>query len=229
MKRIKHLLQIIFLLPLMAVGQTYTIDTSQVSFENQLRPCFSLRYDAPSKTVKKGWSDYFKKKYKIKTKGIGIISNKDIISSEDVKIASISDKRMNMYARITDLAEGSELKYLMSFGYDFFIGPEKYPSEFQAMKTILNDFSIQFLNDYYADESSSLLKQIRSAEKEIKSKNRSIEKNIKKSRKSSPAVSSALQAKNNALMTEIELNREKIKGYQIQLELIKEKQSGIII
>lgn len=229
MKKIKNLLLILFFSPLLSDAQIYRIDTSEVSFENKLRPCFVVKYDAPSKTTKQGWSDYFKKKYDIKTKGISIISNKDIISTEDVKIAEISDKRMNIYARVTDLAEGSELKYFMSFGYDFFIGPEKYPTEFEAMKKILNDFSVNFLNDFYASESSSLLKQIKDAEKEIKKKNREIEKNIKNSGKSSTAVASALEAKNNALRNDIELYKEKIEGFEKKIGLIKEKQTGILI
>lgn len=228
MKTIKKFLLIIFLLPMVADAQVFRIDTSEISYENKLRPCFVVQYDAPSKTVKKGWSDFFKKKYDIKTKGISLLSNKDVISTEDVKIATISDKRMNIYAKVTDLAAGSELKYFMSFGYDFFIGPEKYPAEFEAMKKVLDEFSVSFLNDYYASESSSLLKQIRNAEKEIKSKNRAIEKNLKKAGKSSSAVSSALEAKNNALRNDIELYKEKIKGYEKEIEVIKEKQSGIL-
>jgi hypothetical protein len=60
-------------------AQTYRIDTSELSFENKLRPCFSVKYDADAKTVKKEWSSFLKKNYKIKKKGIGLFSDKYII------------------------------------------------------------------------------------------------------------------------------------------------------
>ncbi|MGH2646557.1 MAG: hypothetical protein ACRDE8_03275, partial [Ginsengibacter sp.] len=149
MKKVQLLLLLTVVFSLKLAAQTYHIDTSNISFENKLRPCFTVQYDADAKTVKKGWSKFLKKNYKIKTKGIGLLTDKDIISSHDVTINSISDKRMDMYARITDMSGGSDMKYFMSFGYDFFIGPDNYPKEFDGMKKLLNDFSVEFLNKYY--------------------------------------------------------------------------------
>ena len=104
-----------------AKAQTFKIDTSEITYENKLRPCFNVKYDASPVTVKKAWDKFFDKNYNVKIKGIGFLTNKDIISGTDVTIADISDKRMDIYARITDVAGGSELKYFMSFGYDFFL------------------------------------------------------------------------------------------------------------
>lgn len=208
-------------------AQTYSIDTSEISYENKLRACYSVTYDASSKTTKSAWVDFLKKNHKIKAKGIGMFSNKDIIDAADVTIGRISDKRMNMYARIVDLATGSEMKFFMSFGYDFFIGPQEYAKEFAGMKDLLNDFSVEFLNDYYADEASRLTKKVKSLQKEIKSSNKSIAKNIKKAGKGSETVSSGLEVKNNSLKMEIGQKENEIVSIGIELEKIKEKQAGI--
>lgn len=209
-------------------GQTFRIDTTEVSFENKQRPCLVVKFDAPAKTVKKGWADYFKKNYKIKIKGISLFADKDIVDASDITINSIADKRMNMYARVTDRAGGSEMKYFMSFGYDFFIGPDNYGNEFGAMHKLLNDFCINFLNDYYGDETSRIMKEIKGYEKDIKQKNKTISGNISKSRKSSDATSSGLEAKNNTLQMEIKLTESKIDNLQREIERIKEKQENII-
>lgn len=227
MGRITVVLLFIGMLGLKLQAQTYRIDTSEISFENKLRPCFSVQYDADAKTTKQGWADFLKKSYKIKAKGIGLFSNKDVIDAEDVTLASISDKRMNIYARIIDLASGSEMKFFTSFGYDFFIGPQEYPKEFSAMKELLNDFSIRFLNDYYADRAASLTKKVKGLEKDIKSNEKSISKNKKKARKESDAVAAGLDAKNNSLQLEIENKRSEIAVLKTELEQIKEKQGGI--
>lgn len=227
MKKIFLLAVIIaFYFPVKA--QTYKIDTSELSYENKLRPCLAVRYDAPSKTVKKAWDDFFKKYYKVKIRGIGFLTNKDIITGTDVTIAAVSDKRMDLYARVTDVAGGSELKYFMSFGYDFFIGPGNYPAEFAGMKKILNDFSMEFLTDYYGSEASRITKEIKGFEKEIRKNNRAIKKNTKKAHKKSSDVAGGLEAKNTSLRMENDQLKTKISDLSKEIDLIKIKQAGVI-
>ena len=157
------------------IKQNYdTVITEFSDYEDEV----TRKYNLDAKTVKKGWVDYMKKNYKIKVKGVGLFSDKDIVEADDVTINSISDKRMNMYARVTDITGGSEMKYFMSFGYDFFIGPKEYTMEFEGMLKMLNDFSISFLNNYYADETSSILKKIKGYERDIKKNEKTITSNI---------------------------------------------------
>lgn len=228
MKRIQIIILLLGIASLHALSQTYKIDTSEISFENKLRPCLSVFYDASAKTTKSAWVKFFKKNYKINVKGLGLLSNKDIIEAKDITIGSISDKRMNMYARVIDHANGSEMKFFMSFGYDFFIGPADYSKEFGGMKIILNDFSVKFLNNYYASEASSLTRKIKKLEKDQKSKRNDISKNLKKARKESSAVATGLEVKNNSIQREIEEIDTEIKNIKTELEEIKVKQGGII-
>ncbi|HSQ44930.1 MAG TPA: hypothetical protein VLM16_08030 [Ginsengibacter sp.] len=227
MKQIKLLLLLTVLFSVKLTAQTYRIDSTNISFENKLRPCFEVNYDADPKTVKKAWSKFLDKKYKIKTKGIGLLSDKDLITARDVTINTISDKRMDMYASITDISGGCNMKYFMSFGYDFFIGPDNYSKEFEGMKSLLNDFSVEFLNKYYGDETSRILKQIKRYERDIKKDNKVIKKNVRKSRKASSAEATGLEARNNTHSGDISNTQEKIKDLQRKLEEIKVKQGGI--
>lgn len=229
MKKIQFIMLGILISTFQLKAQTYVINTSEITFENKLRPSLLVKFDADANTVKKGWVDYMKKNYKIKVKGAGLFSDKDILDAEDVTINSIADKRMNMYARITDIPSGSEMKYFMSFGYDFFIGPTEYNREFEGMYELLNDFSISFLNNYYAEETSAILKKIKGFEKDIKKNNRTISSNIKKSKKESPAVESALDAKNYSLGLENEQLENKIATLKTAIDIIRDKQEGIII
>ena len=219
-------LALIFCLQLTA--QTYKIDTSKITFENAERPCFKVKYDASPKAVKKAWDDYFKKNYDVKVKGIGFLTNKEIITATDISLVPVSDKRMNMYAAVVDApGERSELSYFMSFGYDFFIGPENYPTEFTAMKKLLNDFSVEFLTDFYYSEASRMTSEIRGLEKDISKNNKSIKKNTKKARKESKEVASGLSAKNTSMEMENNQAKKKIEELALAIENIKVKQAGI--
>ncbi len=208
-------------------AQTYKIDTTEITFEKKLRPCLAVKYDAPPKTVKKAWDDFFRKYYQVKIAGISLVANKEIITGTDVTIAAVSDKRMDLHASIIDVAGGSGLTYFMSFGYDFFIGPKDYPTEFAAMKKILNDFSMEFLNDYYGSKASDIIKKIKGLEKDITKNDKTVKKNISKSNKSSAAVASGLEAKNTSLNMENDQWRNKITELTEQIADIKLKQAGI--
>jgi hypothetical protein len=209
-------------------AQTYKIDTSTITFENQQRPCFRVKYDASPKTVKKAWDDYFKKTYDVKVKGIGFLTNKEVITATDITLVAVSDKRMNMYASVVDApGDRSELSYFMSFGYDFFIGPDNYATEFTAMKKILNDFSVEFLTDYYYSEASRMTSEIKKLENDIKDNNKSIKKNTKKARKESKEVANGLSAKNISMEMENDQARKKIEELSIAIDGIKVKQAGV--
>jgi hypothetical protein len=213
---------------LQLTAQTYKIDTSTITYENVNRPCFTVKYDASPKTVKKAWDDYFKKTYDVKVKGIGFLTNKEIITATDISLVAVSEKRMNMYASVTDApGDRSELSYFMSFGYDFFIGPENYPTEFTAMKKVLNDFSVEFLTEFYGDEASRMTREIRSLEKDIDRNNKDMKKNTRKARKESKEVASGLQAKNISMQMEIDQNKKKIEVLGVAIENIKVKQAGV--
>ena len=227
MKNMKLILLLALLAGFQVTAQTYKIDTSQVSYENKLRPCLYVKYDASSKTVKKAWDHFFDKNYNVKIKGIGLLTNKDVITGTDIILPVISDKRMNIYARITDEGSGSTMHYFMNFGYDFFIGPENYAAEFAAMKKILNDFSVEFLNDYYLSEAGSITGKIKDLEKDIKKNDKDIKKNTRKARKSSAAVANGLSAKITSMTMENDEKRRKISELNNEIESIKVKQKGI--
>lgn len=228
MKKIYSVLAMAIAFSLQSSAQTYTIDTATILFENQQRPCFRVKYDASPKTVKKAWDDFFRKNYSVKVKGIGFLTNKEIITATDVTIGAISDKRMNMYASITEApGDRSELDFFSSFGYDFFIGPDNYPTEFTAMKKILNDFSMDFLIDFYGSEASRVTREMTGLEKDIKKNNKDINKNTKKARKKSADVANGMQAKNTSMQMENDQKKIRITELSKEIEMIKVKQAGI--
>lgn len=228
MKKQTFILGLAFAFCMQLTAQTYKIDTATIPFEKLQRPCFTVKYDASPKTVKKAWDDYFKKTYDIKVKGIGFLTNKEVITATDITLLAVSDKRMNLYASVVDApGDRSELSYFMSFGYDFFIGPENYPTEFTAMKKVLNDFSVEFLTDFYYAEASRMTGEIKGLEKDIKKNNKSIKKNTKKARKESKEVASGLQAKNTSMEMENSQAKKKIEDLAKDIDDIKVKQAGI--
>ena len=243
MNKLKLTFAIGFLSLIVTLGkaQTYKIDTSNITFEDKLRPCYQVKVDPEPKDLKKAWAKYLKKNYSIKMKGIGFLSNKDLLSGEDVTIGKVSSKRMNIYTQIVETASGSEMSVLASFGYDFFMGPEKFSEEFLSMKEILNTFLLTELNDYYSDELKDNHKAVSKAEKEIKSLSKDIAKNEKKI-KNNDSKALATDANTNQILEEtrklkdkntdaeiqITLLKKQILNYQSKAEVLRQKQIGLM-
>ncbi len=228
MKKYFLVISIAMVLCLQTNAQTYKIDTATIFFELKERPSLYVKYDASPKAVKKAWDNFFSKHYSVKVKGIGFLTNKEVITATDVSLTAITDNKMNMYASVTDApGERSEFKYFTSIGVDTFIGPVNYPIEFAAMRKILNDFSMEFLTDYYGSEASRLTNDIKELEKDMRKNSKSIKRNTKEARKKSSEVASGLQAKNTSLQMEIEQHRLKITELAKEIENIKGKQAGL--
>ncbi len=69
MRKIKILLLVGALISFSINAQTFRIDTSEISFQNKLRACLYVKYDAEARAVKKAWNNFLKKNYDIKMKG----------------------------------------------------------------------------------------------------------------------------------------------------------------
>jgi hypothetical protein len=141
-------------------SQTIRIDTTQISYEDKLRPCIGVQIDPGKDELTREWANYLKKNYKVKLNGIGWFSTKEILTALDVMLPTVSDRRMNFYTRITSVANGSEIKIFASYGYDIFIGDTNFPKEYSALQHILNNFLLKFVNDYYSDQISEIAKKI---------------------------------------------------------------------
>ena len=141
-------------------SQTIKIDTTQISFEDKLRPCFGAQIDPGRDEITREWANYLKKNYKVKLDGIGWFSTKEILTALDVMLPTVSDRRMNLYTRITSVANGSDIKIFASYGYDIFIGDANFPKEFSALEHILNNFLLKFVNDYYSNQISETAREI---------------------------------------------------------------------
>jgi len=147
-------------------AQTFILENTQISFDSKLRPALAANIEPEAKSFKKAWAHYLKKTHQVKLKGIGFLVNRDLLSAKDVIVAAVSSKRMNIYTRIMETSDGSEVKLFASFGYDIFIGPENYPNEYASMQAILNTFLIENLQNYYNNEIKETSKRITGLQKE---------------------------------------------------------------
>lgn len=137
-----------------------------IVFKKEIQPCIQVNLDPEPKTLKKAWQSYLKTNYDINLKGVGMLSNKDLLSAEGVNIAQVSSKTMDFYTQIIEDKNGSEMKVFVRLGYDIAITEEKYPSEHIAVHEILESFIKFYLPTYYQEKINDTEKRVEKLTKE---------------------------------------------------------------
>ncbi|MBS4043255.1 MAG: hypothetical protein KGZ59_05515 [Chitinophagaceae bacterium] len=212
-------------------AQVFKIDTSEITYENKLRTCLSVNFDADADFVKKAFKDYCKENFDVKIKGYGFLSNADIVSAEDAIINIISDKRLNIYNRVIEMPNGgSESKLFISFGYDFFLSPETFPNEFTSMYNMFNNFSTKMLLDFYDTDIKSMNKKIKKVNRDTKSNSRDIKKYTKKVNSSKYSESEKLEfnGKIEIAKKNIESNNKEVVELNSKIKIYSQKLADII-
>lgn len=149
------ILNVIFILATLLASMQIKAQTTIKSFEATIdydkaqRPCIQVNLDPEPKTLKKAWSDYLKDNYDFKLKGIGFLSNKDLLSAEAIIVKQISSKEMDFFTHIVEDENGSEMKVFVRYGYDIFLTKENNPNDFDALTEILDSFLKYYLPKYY--------------------------------------------------------------------------------
>jgi hypothetical protein len=138
------LLVILFAFP--AKAQINQLQTATTDFEGQSRTCLRVIIEPEARDAEKALSKYLKKTHGVK------VSGGDVLMAEEVVFGAVSGKKMDMYTQVEEVEEGSEMVFFARFGYDIFLTPEKYPDEFAAMRTAMDDFLREYLTEYYQDQ-----------------------------------------------------------------------------
>src|SRR5690554_4462017 len=98
-------------------AQAVTPKDGIIMHNKSQRPSIFVNIDPEPKPLKKAWKSFLKDNYDFKIKGIGFLSNKDLLYAEDLVIEKISPKRMNFYTKIVENEVGSEMTVFGSLVY----------------------------------------------------------------------------------------------------------------
>lgn len=210
MKLIK---KVFFLIPYLLAIQVCAQSSIQsfdatIDFDNAQRPCIQVNLDPEPKTLKNAWRDYLKDNYDFKLKGIGFLSNKDLLSAEAITVNQISSKAIDFYTHIVEDENGSEMKVFVRHGYDIYITKKSYPNEYTVLHDALESFIKSYLPIYYEDKINDTEKRVNELIEERNDLNKEINENSNKIEK---------------LKNEIKQKEEELKSKKTKLEATEKK------
>jgi valyl-tRNA synthetase len=193
-----------------------------IDFDKAQRPCIQVNIDPEPKTLKKAWRDYLKDNYDFKLRGIGFLSNKDLLSAEEITVNQISSKVMDFYTHIVEDENGSEMKVFIRHGYDIYVDQKNYPNEYKTLHEIVENFLKYYLPIYYQNNINDTEQRIDKLSKE----GSKLQKEIKNNTDEVANLKKEIQEKEEQLKTniqELETARIKLKKRQEKLERMQTK------
>ena len=152
-----------------ASAQLYDVRGGTVNFERKERDALKVQVDGTAAWTRDYWQSWLKDTYNIRLKGDGVfgVGKKDVLVAKQTPASSVSGKLIDLYSTITAPADTiSELAVFADLGSDSWINPDRTPSEYAALRTIVQSFAAAARRKAYQEQVAETEKQLRESEKE---------------------------------------------------------------
>lgn len=192
----------VMILVMPGYAQDYSMNRGQFVHDEKERPTLQVRLDPKPDPVKEAWKDFIKDEFNVKLKGIGFLSNKDLMSAEKVQMKALSDKELNFYTHVVENDGRTEMNVFVSLGYDIYVEPKEYPDMYGTMETITRRFLSQFLPQYYQkqlSETKDRLSDLRDERSDLKDNIEDNKKDIEDLREDNEDLRAKLSEKEQAI------------------------------
>lgn len=146
-----------------------TDDVNQAGIEVIMEP--------EAKTIKKAIKNWMDDHYDVNLKGMGLFSNKEVLTADKIQIDAISSKQLDLKVQVVEDGSNTKMCLFGSFGYDFPISPTHYPVAYRQMRSLTLDFLDEFLPNWYLNRIEETQEVVGDLGKERKELVEDIEKN----------------------------------------------------
>jgi regulator of replication initiation timing len=204
----------------MLEAQNLEIFQDQITYEDREYPSYSVYLEPDSKEVKKELEDYMKDNYDIKLKGIGFLSNKDVLYADKVEIEAISSKKMDFFAKAVEEGERTKLSFFGAYGYSIPVGPQEDNLAYTKMRKVMVGFVNDYLPGYYTEQVEDVQDIVddyrddkEDLQDDISDNKKDIEKNLKEIEE--------LRKENENLTKELSETSEKLTESEDKLKKVK--------
>lgn len=223
------LLVLCFLSLHLAHAQMLYIEESTYEHDEQPRPSIRVVVDAPPKFLKKEWADYLKDEYDVKLKGIGFLSNKDMLTAERAMLSPLSSKALDLYTHFASDDGRTTFHVFAAYGYDMYAGEGEFKKDLQELKAITQAFLDQLLPEYYQEEAERAADRVDELNDDIDDLKDNIsdnEKEIEKLRKEIASMQKELAEKEELLKSaQTRLNEAQDRAKNIKKVLDRERKN----
>ncbi|GAA4376811.1 hypothetical protein [Hymenobacter koreensis] len=213
-----HFFGFLFLLAVLptarVAAQVYDVRTSTVNVDKRERPALKVQVEGSTALVRGFFQDFMKETYNIKFKTGGVLGlggSKEVLTAKQTPVSSVSGKLIDFYANVVAPTDTTtEVQVFASFDNGTtWIDPERTPSEFAALRTIVNNFAQEARPYFYKVQVQEAEKMLVTAQNE----KQRLEKDTKTTQEnttSNLAKIQQLQEQNEKNAARVKDNEEKL-------------------
>ncbi len=229
MKSLYHFLSLLFIVALCTLpvkAQYAEISSNTVHHVDEIRDSWSALVDAPADDLKKAWKKHLDDHHQVDVKGVGLFSNKDILTAEDAQISSLSNQAVHLYAKVVEKGAGSEISVFAVPTTGQSWNHKDHRQESEALKEMLEQFLESYLVEYHQeelDQARKNLSKLQDDEQDLKEK---VQKNKDDIRKMEQEITE-LKRENEDHVREIEQLESDIKTAEKVVETYNQKYNDV--
>lgn len=152
-----------------AAAQLYEVRDGSVNFERKEREALKVQVDGTAKWLRDYWQSWLKDTYSIRLKGDGTlgVGKKELLVAKQTPVSSVSGQLLDLYSSIVAPADSvAELAVWATLGGNSFLSPTQTPSEYAALRTLVQSFAASARIKSYKDQLTEAEKQVKDVEKE---------------------------------------------------------------
>ena len=201
-------------------SQELLINDGTARYKKDDYPAVVIYMEPQTKDVKKAWKDFLKDRYKVRLKGYGFLTNRDVLSAENVNFSELATSAIDFYTEIIKDNNLTKMSVFASLGNNVNIGMGNDYRQYYQMKGIVQNFLDTYLRKYYENQVEDAGKRVTDLEKTRNDKQSTIANNDKEIIR--------LQSENQRLTQEVAQNRTDYISAQEELTQRKIKLDNII-
>lgn len=165
------LLLSVLLAAMSAAGQSYDVRNSTVNYDRRERAALKVQVESSASWVRNYFQDWMKQNYNIRFKGWGLLdfnrSANEPLKAKQTPASTISGKLVDLYATTVAPSDSvAELAVFGAFDDNSFFDPDKTPTEFNALRGILQNFASAARLKSYGEQVTDAENKLKKAEKE---------------------------------------------------------------
>lgn len=201
-------------------SQELLINDGTARYKKDDYPAVVVYMEPKTDDVKKAWKDFLKDRYDVRLRGYGFLTNRDVLSAENVDFDALSTNDIDFYTEVIEDNNLTKMSVFASLGDNVNIGLGNDYRQYYQMKGIVQNFLDTYLRKYYEDQVEDAGKRVSDLEKNRNDKQSTIADNEKEIIR--------LQAENQRLAQEVNQNRTDYVTAQEELTQRRIKLDNII-
>lgn len=156
-------------LPRLAAAQLYDVRAGSATYEKRTRAALKVQVDGNAADTRSYFQDWMKDIYSVRFKGNGLagLGKSTTLTAKQVSASSIAGKLVNLYATVVAPTDSTaEVAVFGGFDDNTFFDETGTPSEWAALRTLLQNFAAAARLKVYRDQIADAEKKVRDVERD---------------------------------------------------------------